>query len=366
MRCVSFLVLLSLSAADTTAQQKQRSCGSGSSKWCSASLLQTPKQGAGVREDAVQDQLRGDFSETIDQLKFHELELEQMMGVEHPEAPAPAAEPKARLTTAAATPRKSSRPSSGLLMSGEHESPPVSGDIEHTLSAATGDIEHKLSAAFKGSSSAFTWTCGPTIFAPKACGYFSGYVGIPVFGIVGVLAVLIVLELVMSSFTDADEPGGGTKAAEKEARRQRLASGTGGNLSSAWQIRAIFLCIVVVPIELYVFYETGMLEAAWQSVAPYLVLLVVLGTCFFPACVSLGTCLKDVFEAIHDRLDELFAVMDEVVHGAERAWEAFEEDVGMVHDDSAAAAAKASVAGTATSSLEGNKLTGKKKKAACC
>jgi len=405
MRSISLLVLLRLGATH------QRSCGGSSSKWCSASLLQTPKQGAGAREDAVQDQLRGDFSETLDQLRFHELELQQMMGVEHPEALAPAAKPNARLATAAAasrkssrhadkdqlrgdfsetldqlkfheleleqvmgvehpeapapaaesnaspateTPasRKSSRPPAGMLMFGEHVSTPGSG---YSMSAALERLQQRLPA--------FKWTCGPTIFASKACGYFSGYVGFPFLAVVGVLTVLIVLELVLSSFVDDDQPGGGTKLANKAARRGRMATRPGGNLSTAWQLRTCALFIVVVPVELYVFYETGMLQAAWQSLAPYLVLLVVLGTCFFPACVSIGTCLKDVLEAVHDRLDELFAVMDEVAHGAERAWEGFEEEVGLDHNDSAAADAKAAVAGE---SSESNKLTNKKEKKGCC
>lgn len=312
MRCVYLLVLLSLGPADATGQQqKQGSCSSGRSKWCGASLLQTPKQGPvwPHHEDADQDHIRGELSETLDQLEFHELELEQFMGVEHPEPSVPAAEPKPRAARAATASSKK-RPPAGLLTFGEHEHAP---------------------------GSAFTWTCGKIQFAPNACGFFGGYVGFPFFAVVGVLAVAIVAEMVFAWIEEPEMPPqskGAARAVQKKARKERLASAhQGGNLSFAWKVRSFILFFVAVPIEILIFWKTGLLQDTWNAAAPYLVLLIVLGTCCFPALVMLCTCAKDIFESLHERLDELFEAVDKVFHGAEKAWESFEEDIGVGHTD---------------------------------
>lgn len=336
MRCLNLLVLLSLSPADATGhQQKQVSCSSGQSKWCGASLLQTPKQGVGAQQGAVWDDIHGELSETLDQLKFHELELEHLMGVEHPEPSVLAAEPKPRASRAAVAPGKK-RPPTGLLMSVAHE---------------------------RASDSAFTWTCGKIKSFPNSCGFFGGYVGFPFFAVVGVLAVAIVAELVLSYIEEPETPPQSKQAARasrKQARKERMdGAHQGGNLSFAWQVRSCLLFLVVVPVEVFIFWETGLLQDTVSAVAPYVVLLIVLGTLFFPACVSLCTCAKDVFEAVHEKLDELMEAMDKVFHGAEEAWESFEDEIGLGHADHDDGDMSKGTAAAAVPS------TGKKKKTCC-
>lgn len=325
MRCVNLLFLLSLSPADEATgqqQKKQGSCGSGRSKWCSASLLQTPKQG--VYEVDVQNDIHGELSEILDQLEFHELELAEFMGVEHPEPSVLLATPRASRATVAAPGKK--RHPAALLTSSEHELAPGS-----VFTSTFNWIHDQLNG------SAFTWTCGKIKSLPNACGFFGGYVGFPFFAIVGVLALAIVAELVITWIEEPETPPQSKAAAradQKKARKERMATAhQGGNLSFAWKVRSFILLIVLLPVEVFIFWETGLLQDTYHAAAPYMVLIIVLGTCFFPACFAICTCAKDIFEAMHERLDELFEAVDKVVHGAEEAWESFEDDVGMGHTD---------------------------------
>lgn len=99
------------------------------------------------------------------------------------------------------------------------------------------------------------------------------------------------------------------------------------------------VCLVVV--EVFVFYFTGMLQATVLAIQPYIVLIILVGTIFYPCCKFVLTTLMVVLE----KLDFLINMLDNFIGVTTKEFVALEEQVGIkehhdLHDGSLLAGSK--------------------------
>jgi len=65
------------------------------------------------------------------------------------------------------------------------------------------------------------------------------------------------------------------------------------------------LIVLLVVVELFVFYFTGMLQSTLLAIQPYVVLIIVLGTIFYPCLKSALKFAQTSLDGVHEKLDFL-------------------------------------------------------------